>query len=148
MTSFPPTTLQPCQIHRHRHERKIRPALGEHDTLVVGGQRIKCLAVREGPAALPWKEVGVEIVIECTGLFTDAAKARGHLEAGAKKVITSAPAKGEEITVVMGVNSHQYDRTIHHFVSRPVDLRFDGLISALVLPCRPATSLTGVRKHR
>jgi hypothetical protein len=67
--------------------------------------------VREDPAALPWKEVGVEIVIECTGLFTDAAKARGHLEAGAKKVVTSAPAKGEDITVVMGVNSDQYDDT-------------------------------------
>jgi hypothetical protein len=57
-------------------------------------------------------------VIECTGLFTDAAKARGHLEAGAKKVITSAPAKGEDITVVMGVNSDQYDGTIHNYCER------------------------------
>ena len=96
---------------------KSNPSLAEDDTLVVDGQRIKCLAVREGPAALPWKELGVEIVIECTGLFTDAAKARGHLEAGAKKVIISAPAKGEDITVVMGVNSDQYDATKHHIIS-------------------------------
>src|SRR6476660_6517509 len=75
---------------------KSGPSLGEDDTLVVDGQRIECLAVREGPAALPWKELGVEIVIECTGLFTDAAKAKGHIEAGAKKVIISAPAKGED----------------------------------------------------
>src|SRR6476620_9935405 len=64
---------------------KSDASLGEGDTLVVDGQKIKCLAEREGPAALPWKKFGVEIVIECTGLFTDAGKARGHLEAGAKK---------------------------------------------------------------
>src|SRR4051794_37023465 len=73
---------------------KFDPSLGEDDTMVVDGQRIKYLAVGEAPAALPWKALGVEIVIECTGLFTDATKARGHLEAGAKKVIISAPAKG------------------------------------------------------
>ncbi len=73
--------------------------------------------MREGPAGLPWKELGVDIVIECTGLFTDAAKARGHLEAGAKKVIISAPAKGEDITVVMGVNSDKYDAAKHHIIS-------------------------------
>jgi glyceraldehyde 3-phosphate dehydrogenase len=96
---------------------KSDPSLAEDDTLVVDSQRIKCLAVREGPAALPWKKLGVEIVIECTGLFTDAAKAKGHLEAGAKKVIISAPAKGEDITVVMGVNSDQYDGAKHHIIS-------------------------------
>jgi len=96
---------------------KSNPSFAEDDTLFVDGQSIKCLAVREGPSALPWKELGVEIVIECTGLFTDAAKARGHLQAGAKKVIISAPAKGEDITVVMGVNSDQYDGTMHHIIS-------------------------------
>ncbi|WP_061010729.1 type I glyceraldehyde-3-phosphate dehydrogenase, partial [Mycolicibacterium mucogenicum] len=79
------------------------------DTLIVGETKIKALAVREGPAALPWGDLGVDIVVESTGIFTDAAKARGHLEAGAKKVIISAPASGEDITIVMGVNDDQYD---------------------------------------
>ncbi|WP_418005497.1 type I glyceraldehyde-3-phosphate dehydrogenase [Mycobacterium sp. PDNC021] len=79
------------------------------DTLVIGDTKIKALAVREGPAALPWGELGVDIVVESTGIFTDAAKARGHLEAGAKKVIISAPATGEDITIVMGVNDDKYD---------------------------------------
>ena len=89
----------------------------EDDILVVNGQEIKCLAVKEGPAALPWKELGVDIVIESTGLFTDAAKAKGHLDAGAKKVIISAPAKGEDITVVLGVNDDKYVAADHHIVS-------------------------------
>src|SRR5262245_47292640 len=62
------------------------PGVAEDDLLQVGGHRIKCLAVREGPQALPWKDLGVEYVLECTGLFTEAAKARGHLTGGAKKV--------------------------------------------------------------
>lgn len=75
------------------------------DTLVVNGNEIKTLAVREGPAALPWKELGVDIVIECTGLFVEDKKAQGHIEAGAKKVIISAPGKGDGVkTVVLGVN--------------------------------------------
>src|SRR5580700_4887505 len=81
----------------------------EDDVLVVDGHKIKCLAVREGPQALPWKQLGVEYVIESTGLFTEAEKAKGHITAGAKKVIISAPAKGEDITVVMGVNHEKYD---------------------------------------
>jgi glyceraldehyde 3-phosphate dehydrogenase len=91
--------------------------LADDDTLVVDGHKIKCLAVKEGPAALPWKELGVEIVIESTGLFTDAEKAKGHLVAGAKKVIISAPAKGEDITIVMGVNDHKYNPAEHHIIS-------------------------------
>src|SRR6266849_4826938 len=79
--------------------------VAEDDTLVVNGHKIKCLAVKEGPAALPWKQLGVEYVIESTGLYTEADKAKGHLTAGARKVIISAPAKGEDITVVMGVNN-------------------------------------------
>jgi glyceraldehyde 3-phosphate dehydrogenase len=87
------------------------------DTLVVNGHSIKCLAVREGPTALPWKDLGVEYVIESTGLFTEAAKAKGHITAGAKKVIISAPAKEEDITVVMGVNHEKYDPKNHHIIS-------------------------------
>ncbi len=99
------------------HSEKSDPSLEEDDTLVVNGQKIKCLAVKEGPAALPWKELGVDIVIESTGLFTEASKAKGHLDAGAKKVIISAPAKGEDITVVIGVNNDQYDASKHHIIS-------------------------------
>src|SRR5215204_6365060 len=89
----------------------------EDDRLVVNGHVIKCLAVKEGPAALPWKELGVEYVLECTGLFTEAEKAKGHLTAGAKKVMISAPAKGEDITIVMGVNHEKYDPKAHHIIS-------------------------------
>ncbi len=79
-------------------------AKGE-DTLVVNGQEIKCLAIKEGPAALPWKDLNVDIVIESTGLFTSDEKAQGHLDAGAKKVLITAPAKGDKVrTIVMGVN--------------------------------------------
>ena len=75
------------------------------DTLVVNGNKIKCLAVREGPAAMPWAELGVEIVLECTGLFVQDTAAEGHIQSGAKKVIISAPGKGDKVkTVVMGVN--------------------------------------------
>jgi len=79
------------------------------DYIVVGSQRIKALAIKEGPAALPWGELNVDVVVESTGIFTDAERARGHLDAGAKKVIISAPAKGEDLTVVMGVNDGDYD---------------------------------------
>ncbi len=83
---------------------KSDPSVAEDDVLVVNGHKIKCLAVREGPAAMPWKAMGVDLVIESTGLFTDDVKAKGHLDAGAKKVIISAPAKGKVKTVVIGVN--------------------------------------------
>src|SRR5438067_233958 len=91
------------------HSEKSAATVAEDDTLVVNGHKIKCLAVKEGPTALPWKSLGVDYVIESTGLFTEAEKARGHLSAGAKKVIISAPAKGEDITIVMGVNHEKYD---------------------------------------
>ena len=74
------------------------------DSLVVNGHEIRCLALREGPAALPWGELGVDIVIESTGLFVAKELAAGHIEAGAKKVIISAPAKGDVRTIVLGVN--------------------------------------------
>jgi glyceraldehyde 3-phosphate dehydrogenase len=79
------------------------------DTIVVGPAKIKALEVREGPAALPWGDLGVDVVVESTGLFTNAAKAKGHLDAGAKKVIISAPATDEDITIVLGVNDDKYD---------------------------------------
>src|SRR6184192_834617 len=96
---------------------KSSPNVEADDTLDVNGYKIKCLSVKEGPAALPWRQLGVEYVIESTGLFTEAEKAKGHLHAGAKKVIISAPAKGEDITVVMGVNHEKYDAGKHHIVS-------------------------------
>jgi glyceraldehyde 3-phosphate dehydrogenase len=79
------------------------------DTIVVGTTKIKALEVREGPAAMPWSELGVDVVVESTGLFTNAAKAKGHLDAGAKKVIISAPATDPDITIVLGVNDDKYD---------------------------------------
>jgi glyceraldehyde 3-phosphate dehydrogenase len=96
---------------------KSSSSVAEDDLLVVDGHKIKCLAIREGPAALPWKHLGVEYVLECTGLFTEAEKSKGHIAAGAKKVIISAPGKGEDITVVMGVNHDKYDPAKHNIVS-------------------------------
>jgi glyceraldehyde 3-phosphate dehydrogenase len=84
-------------------------SLEGEDTIVVGDTKIKALEVREGPAAMPWGDLGVDVVVECTGIFTDGTKAKGHLEAGAKKVIISAPAKNEDLTVVLGVNDDKYD---------------------------------------
>merc|ERR1712238_629187 len=90
----------------------------EGDTLIVNGNKIKCIqASREGLEKLPWGEMGVEYVIESTGLFVEADKARGHLKAGAKKVIISAPGKGDLKTLVMGVNHTEYDKTSMDVVS-------------------------------
>merc|ERR1719377_274645 len=83
------------------------------DTLVVNGNKIKCIAAsREGLEKLPWGAMGVEYVIESTGLFVDAEKAKGHIEAGAKKVIISAPGKGSLKTLVMGVNNKDNDHVV------------------------------------
>ncbi|MFZ1162800.1 type I glyceraldehyde-3-phosphate dehydrogenase [Mycobacterium sp.] len=84
-------------------------SLEGEDTIVVGNAKIKALEVKEGPAALPWGDIGVDVVVESTGIFTNAAKAKGHLDAGAKKVIISAPATDEDITIVLGVNDDKYD---------------------------------------
>jgi glyceraldehyde 3-phosphate dehydrogenase len=86
------------------------------DALIIDGREIKVLQVKD-PATLPWGDLGVDIVLESTGIFTDAEKARAHLDAGAKKVIISAPAKGEDITVVLGVNDDKYDPAAHHIIS-------------------------------
>src|SRR5713101_4793110 len=88
----------------------------EDDVLVVNGQKIRVVSAKE-PSQLPWKQLGVDIVIESTGLFTEVEKAKGHLLAGAKKVIISAPAKGDCPTIVMGVNESKYDPKAHHVVS-------------------------------
>ncbi|MCZ2343667.1 MAG: type I glyceraldehyde-3-phosphate dehydrogenase [Bacteroidales bacterium] len=85
--------------------------------LVVNGHRIKSLGLRAEPKDIPWKDLGVEYVIESTGLWTNAEKAKGHLDAGAKKVIISAPATGEDITVVMGVNHEKYNPAAHNIIS-------------------------------
>ena len=88
----------------------------EDDVLIVNGQKMRVVSAKE-PSQLPWKELGVDIVIESTGLFTDVEKAKGHLDAGAKKVIITAPAKGDCPTLVMGVNENKYDAKQHHIVS-------------------------------
>jgi glyceraldehyde 3-phosphate dehydrogenase len=92
---------------------EVRAADG---AIVVDGNELRVLAERD-PGNLPWKELGAEIVIESTGLFTSREKAAAHLEAGAQKVIISAPAKGEDLTVVLGVNDDRYDPANHHVIS-------------------------------
>ncbi len=86
------------------------------DAIVVDGKEIKAFAEKD-PANLPWGDLGVEVVIESTGFFTDATKAKAHITAGAKKVIISAPAKNEDITIVMGVNDDKYDAAAHNIIS-------------------------------
>jgi len=88
----------------------------DDDGITVDGDPLKVLAVRD-PAELPWKELGAQIVIESTGLFTDRERADKHIEAGAEKVIISAPAKGEDLTVVLGVNGDAYDPSQHNVIS-------------------------------
>ncbi len=90
--------------------------VAEGDELVINGKRIKVLAAKD-PATLPWGEMGVDIVVESTGIFTDATKAAAHRSAGAKKVIISAPAKNEDVTIVLGVNEDRYEPSKHHIIS-------------------------------
>jgi glyceraldehyde 3-phosphate dehydrogenase len=96
--------------------RKSAADKADDDVLVVNGQDILVVSAKT-PADLPWAKLGVQLVIECTGLFTEAEKAKGHLAAGAKKVVISAPAKGEDITVVMGVNDDKLDLAKHSIIS-------------------------------
>ena len=100
------------------HTEKSDPSRKENDVLVVNGQRIRCLPAARDLSLLPWREMNVGIVIESTGLFTEADAARGHLTAGAKKVIISAPGKGVDVkTLVVGVNLDEYDPAKHHILS-------------------------------
>ena len=86
------------------------------DALIIDGREVNVLKEQD-PANLPWRELGVDIVLESTGRFTSAEKARSHLTAGARKVIISAPAKGEDVTIVLGVNEERYDPSTHHIIS-------------------------------
>jgi glyceraldehyde 3-phosphate dehydrogenase len=95
---------------------KAAPVGHSDKGMTVGGKDIAVTAIKE-PKELPWKSMGVDIVMECTGLFTDKAKAMAHVEAGAKKIIISAPAKNQDMTLVMGVNDHEYDPAKHQVVS-------------------------------
>lgn len=96
---------------------KSKPEVEEDDVLIVNGSKVLCIAATKDPSQLPWKELGVDYVIESTGLFTDSEKAKGHLAAGAKKVIISAPGKGDVKTIVMGVNDNEYEADKHHIIS-------------------------------
>lgn len=98
------------------HGRVYESVEAAEDGFIVDGRKVKVLSERE-PGNLPWGELGVDVVVESTGLFTDANKAKAHIEAGAKKVIISAPAKNEDITIVMGVNDDQYDPGKHNIIS-------------------------------
>lgn len=91
--------------------------LADDDVFIVNGNKTRCIAATKEPSQLPWKELGVDYVIESTGLFTESEKAKGHLTAGAKKVIISAPGKGDVKTVVMGVNDNEYDPSKHDVIS-------------------------------
>ncbi|MGZ4591680.1 MAG: type I glyceraldehyde-3-phosphate dehydrogenase, partial [Actinomycetes bacterium] len=88
----------------------------DEQNIIVGGRKIRALEERD-PANLPWKELGADVVIESTGFFTDATKAKAHLDGGAQKVIISAPAKNEDFTVVLGANDGDYDPATHHIIS-------------------------------
>jgi len=96
---------------------KSSASVEEDDVFIVNGYKTKCVAATKEPSQLPWKELGVDIVIEATGLFTDSEKAKGHLAAGAKKVLISAPGKGDVKTIVMGVNDNEYDAEKHNIIS-------------------------------
>src|SRR5581483_9985829 len=106
--------------HLFKYDSVHRTFCGEvsvnGSSIVIDGDEIRVLSEKD-PAALPWKELGVDIVLESTGRFTKADDARKHIAAGARKVIISAPAKGEDITVVMGVNAHKYDPAAHAIIS-------------------------------
>jgi glyceraldehyde 3-phosphate dehydrogenase len=98
------------------HGRSEKRAVASEGQIEIAGKKIKILAEKD-PGKLPWKELGVDIVLECTGLFTDKEKNKPHFDAGAKKVIISAPAKGHDVTIVLGVNTEAYDASKHSVLS-------------------------------
>ena len=105
-------------LFKHDSTYGAFPGTVEHtdDAIIIDGRTIQSLQVKD-PATLPWKDLGVDVVVESTGIFTDATKAAAHLEAGAQKVIISAPAKNEDVTIVLGVNEGSYDPQRHHIIS-------------------------------
>src|SRR5438874_5867258 len=105
-------------LFKHDSTYGAYPGTVDHteDALIIDGREIKVLKEKD-PAALPWRQLDVDIVLESTGIFTDAEKARAHIDAGATKVIISAPAKNEDITIVLGVNEDRYDPASHHIIS-------------------------------
>ncbi len=105
-------------LFKHDSTYGAYPGTVEHtdDSLIIDGREVKVLQVKD-PAQLPWRDLGVDVVLESTGLFTDATKAAAHIEAGARKVIISAPAKGEDVTIVLGVNEGMYDPEKHNIIS-------------------------------
>jgi len=105
-------------LFKHDSTYGAYPGTVDHtdDALIIDGREIKVLKEKD-PAALPWGDLGVDIVLESTGIFTDATKAKAHIDAGARKVIISAPAKNEDITIVLGVNEERYDPVAHHIIS-------------------------------
>jgi len=102
--------------HDSTYGRYEGDVAARNGNLVVDGREIRILSEKD-PANLPWGDLGVDVVLESTGIFTNADKARAHLDAGAKKVVISAPAKGEDITIVLGVNDDRYDPASHHIIS-------------------------------
>ncbi len=112
-----PTSMN-ALLFKHDSTYGAYPGTVSHtdDALIIDGREIKVLQVKD-PAELPWGELGVDIVVESTGIFTDAAKAAAHRTAGARKVIISAPAKGEDVTIVLGVNESAYDPASHNVIS-------------------------------
>jgi len=111
-----PVTLAHLLKYDSVHGTLDAEVAAKEGAIVVNGKEIKILSERN-PADLPWADLGADIVLECTGLFRDKEKASSHIKAGAKKVIISAPAKGEDLTVVLGVNDEKYDPANHHIVS-------------------------------
>jgi len=109
-------TLAHLLKHDSVHGNLAASVTAEPDAIVVGGKKVKVLAERS-PKALPWRDLGVDVVVESTGIFVDREGASGHLEAGARKVLISAPAKKPDLTVVIGVNDGAYDKATHHIVS-------------------------------
>jgi glyceraldehyde 3-phosphate dehydrogenase len=119
-----------------RYEGDVSSGDGE---ITIDGHRIKAFSERD-PAALPWKEVGADIVVESTGIFTDATKAKAHIDAGARKVIISAPATNEDVTIVLGVNEGVYDPDQHHVVSNA-----SCTTNGLALPAKVVFDCFGIR---
>lgn len=112
----PAQTLQYLMKYDSFHRRFKGTVELDGEYIVINGHKIKCLAERD-PSQLPWKALGVDVVIESTGLFTDGNKAKAHIDAGAKKVLISAPATNNDVTIVMGVNDKMYDPAKHHIIS-------------------------------